>query len=90
MMLHRDSVDSDCDDSNECTIETCENNACTFSYEVSGTACDDGLFCTATSECDGAGTCAGSGSPCPPKDPVCCELADNCIAVGDDCSVAPT
>ena len=78
-------VDADCDDSNDCTIDTCVNNTCTFSNTASGTACDDGLFCTSASECDGNGTCVGSGSPCPSRFPVCCELTERCVAVGVSC-----
>ena len=78
-------VDADCDDGNDCTIDTCVNDACTVSNAASGTACDDGLFCTTTGQCDGAGTCVGSGSPCPSRSPVCCELTDTCVAVGVQC-----
>jgi hypothetical protein len=50
-----------------------------------GTGCDDGLFCTQTDTCNGSGTCAGAGNPCPGDDagPSC---NDSCDEGGDDCT----
>ena len=50
-----------------------------------GTPCDDGLFCTDADECDGNGTCVGSGNPCPLKAPKCCEDTDECVKVLQEC-----
>jgi YVTN family beta-propeller protein len=58
--------------------------------DVSGTSCDDGLFCTAIDTCDGAGTCVGSGNPCPGHNvgPNC---NDSCTeAGGGSCTAADT
>lgn len=72
-------ANADCDDGNDCTADTCTSNACSNDDEDSGTACDDGLFCTATDECDGSGTCVGSGNPCSAPASRCCEGTDTCI-----------
>jgi hypothetical protein len=46
--------------------------------------CNDGAFCTANDVCNGAGTCVGSGNPCPGADgdadcsETCNETADAC------------
>ena len=70
--------DSDCDDSNECTTDTCSSYECSHGSVPQGTPCDDGLFCTATDECDGNGSCVGSGIKCP-KFYTCDETSDQCI-----------
>jgi len=68
-----------CTDGNPCTTaDTCSSGTCSGTNESSGTPCDDGLFCTETDECDGSGTCVGSGDPCPARRPNCCELLDVC------------
>ena len=67
-----------CTDGNDCTADTCSSGTCSSTNESSGTPCDDGLFCTETDECDGSGTCVGSGDPCPARRPNCCELLDVC------------
>lgn len=47
-----------CDDGNtdagDCCSATCQ-------YEAEGSACDDGVVCTALDTCDGAGACAAGG-----------------------------
>jgi hypothetical protein len=35
-----------------------------WSFLSSGTTCDDGLYCTVTDTCNGAGACTGTGSRC--------------------------
>lgn len=71
-------TDSDCDDGNDCTVDTCAANSCTHTDAASGTPCDDGLFCTKTDQCDGAGVCAGTGNPCKVQLPACCEQTRTC------------
>ncbi len=48
-----------CDDGNtddgDCCSSTCQ-------YEVAGSACDDGVVCTAVDSCDGAGACQPGGA----------------------------
>jgi hypothetical protein len=69
-----------------CTMaETGQANG-TCANSMSGTSCSDSLFCTATDQCNGSGTCVGTGNPCsghnaPPScDDSCDESADNCLA----------
>ncbi len=71
-------TNNNCDDSNDCTTDTCNAGVCEHGNEPVGTTCDDGLFCTATDECDGSGTCVGTGSPCNPRRPYCCESLSIC------------
>ena len=67
--------------------ESCDeaNDDCLLPDAV-GTSCDDGFFCSLTDTCNGAGTCAGSGTPCVGPDgdndcqESCDENADMCIA----------
>lgn len=68
----------------ECVVGVCDEdtNGCVTEPLDEGVVCDDGLFCTTTDECDGAGTCAGvdlvcSGSTtCLPR--VCNEVTNSC------------
>jgi hypothetical protein len=76
----------DCSDDNVCTTDDCVPNdlgrACT--YENNTEPCDDGLFCTLTDQCDGSGTCAGSGSPC--GDDLDCTINEGCDDMMDRCT----
>jgi hypothetical protein len=76
-------LDSDCDDFNVCTDNTCNAGSCEYTNNTA--ACDDGLFCTVTDVCS-SGACAGSGNPCTAPD-VCSELLDACVGclVAADC-----
>ena len=70
---------ADCDDSSDCTTDTCNSGVCEYVDLSLGTSCDDGLYCTVTDECDGSGTCVGTGSPCSgPRNPFCCESQSTC------------
>jgi len=71
---------TDCNDNNECTTDTCTaDNACQYTNVASGTACDDGLWCTKTgSTCDGNGNCTGGGPRCPPGF-LCDEAGQQCF-----------
>jgi len=70
-------TDGHCDDADECTVDTCVANVCTFNPGPAGVTCDDGKFCTVGEECDGYGACAGGTSPCQPGEK-CCELWNDC------------
>jgi len=70
-------TDGHCEDADECTVDTCVANVCTFNPGPAGVTCDDGKFCTVGEECDGAGTCAGGTSPCQPGEH-CCKLWNEC------------
>jgi hypothetical protein len=50
----------DCDDSNECTDDTCDGASgdCVNTIDQTN-PCDDGDACTINDVCDGAGTCVG-------------------------------
>ncbi|UCE58164.1 MAG: DNRLRE domain-containing protein [Phycisphaerales bacterium] len=61
--------DTDCDDGNPCTDDTCNGSStCDYAYNTDG--CDDGDACTATDAC-ASGTCVGS-------DPVSCPPGEIC------------
>jgi len=71
--------DGDCEQI-ACQTGTCVDYACVYENAEQGTPCDDGMFCTDTDECDGNGSCVGSGTPCMlPLKPQCCECQALCI-----------
>jgi hypothetical protein len=72
-----------CSDDDLCTSDVCTAGVCSNPNAPSGTACDDGAFCTATDRCDGAGSCLGSGTPC--DDGVSC-TTDSCDELAARCS----
>ncbi len=59
-------VDADCDDGNDCTIDSCRGGACIANGTGVFDPCDDGSVCTVGDTCAGdrAGTCAGAGLAC--------------------------
>lgn len=64
---------------NPCQVCTPATSTTAWSAATNGTACNDGLFCTATDTCQ-AGVCTGSGSPCPDPSSTCvpfCDEAEN-------------
>lgn len=70
----------DCDDSNPCTSDSCEENNC--QYENNAAPCDDGLHCNGSDTC-GGGTCSvHAGDPCSEGG----ECADSCNEEGQSCS----
>jgi cysteine-rich repeat protein len=76
----------DCDDGNTAAGDCCAAD-CTF--EASGSACDDGTFCTADDACDGAGECLGGGdTDCDDSDictdDSCDEDAGTCVNTFDE------
>jgi hypothetical protein len=60
-----------CDDSNDCTTDTCSAiSGCSYSNVAAGQPCSDGVACTISETCDGSGQCvAGSldDALCPDK-----------------------
>jgi hypothetical protein len=56
----------------QCNTGVCTAGTCTASPVTDGTACNDGLACTATDVCT-AGTCTGSGDSCGPNATGCTE-----------------
>jgi len=70
-----------CTDGNDCTADACVAGVCTSTNEPVNTPCDDGLFCTKTDKCDGAGVCVGTGDPCKGQTPYCCEYTGTCTAL---------
>ena len=48
-------------------------------------ACNDGLFCTDTDRCNGAGACTGSGNPCPGSDNDC-DCSEHCSESANNCT----
>jgi hypothetical protein len=51
-----------CDDSIECTVDGCDENADSCTYSPSDTNCDDGLYCNGVETCDAQTGCT-SGDP---------------------------
>jgi hypothetical protein len=72
-----------CSDDDLCTTDVCTAGVCTNPNAPTGTACDDGAYCTATDRCDGSGSCLGTGSPCDDGQSctvdTCDELAGSCM-----------
>ena len=54
-----------------------------WTNKSAGSACNDGLYCTATDTCNGSGLCVGTGNPC--NDGKTC-TNDNCNESTDSCS----
>ncbi|MGB0716526.1 MAG: hypothetical protein ACPGXK_11640, partial [Phycisphaerae bacterium] len=84
-------VNTDCDDSDDCTDDTCDAGSCVYTDNTA--ACDDGDNCTELDSCDG-GVCAGTPvvcgptETCDPSDGVCkeCLIDADC----DDDNVCTT
>ena len=70
-----------CDDGNACTADTC-NDLWHCAFEpLTGTVCDDGLFCTIDDVCTD-GLCGGAANPC--SDEIECTV-DTCDDDQDAC-----
>ena len=68
--------ESDCDDENPCTDDTCDPTiGCVHTPNTE--ACDDGNVCTDADICDGAGECTGTPVICDDENP-CTD--DTCIS----------
>lgn len=66
LCVARCNTNADCNDSNQCTTDTCNTTlgTCAFVDVADQTPCDDGLFCSSNTRCIG-GACTGG-------DPVSC------------------
>ncbi len=72
-----------CADGMPCTSDVCTAGACTNPMAPTGTACDDGMFCTTGDTCDAAGTCTSGGvNGC--ADASACTV-DSCNEATDTC-----
>lgn len=75
-------VDAECDDSDDCTVDTCDQATCVSVPKSDGSGCDDGDDCTDADICTG-GTCAGTPIPdcCvdPCDDGLYCTEGDQCV-----------
>jgi hypothetical protein len=58
-----DGADTDCDDANFCTNDSCNEAADTCTNAPNSNPCDDELFCTTNDTCAG-GTCTGAPTNC--------------------------
>ncbi|HYC00528.1 MAG TPA: hypothetical protein VEC57_15450 [Candidatus Limnocylindrales bacterium] len=67
--------------------ESCDElaDACT-AVDAQGTPCDDGMFCTASDQCDGRGFCRGSGDPCTSGSGSDAACSDACDETANACS----
>lgn len=68
---------------NACLLCTSADSRTTWSPARSGTTCSDGLYCTTTDRCNGAGMCAGSARSC--SDMLAC-TGDFCDEAADRCA----
>lgn len=81
-------VNTDCDDGNPCTSDSCvvgtmSGNVCVSEAVADGTSCDDGLYCNGTDTCQ-SGTCTLGTPPCPDDSNEC---TDDCVEATDTCYV---
>lgn len=76
------TIDGDCDDGNECTIDRCTANACVYSADA-GAPCADAFYCNGDEVCNVLGLCApATARDC--DDTVGCTL-DSCDEFTDSC-----
>lgn len=75
-------VCASCADGNVCTNDVCSAGACSNPPAASGTACDDGQYCTVSDGCNGGGACTGATRNC--SDAYTC-TTDTCDEAGDRC-----
>ncbi|MBL8743698.1 MAG: hypothetical protein JNK04_21460 [Myxococcales bacterium] len=68
----------------DCNTGNCAAGG-TCGFQAAATACNDGLFCTATDACNAGGTCVGTGNPCVESDDSC---EDSCNEGANDCTAA--
>ncbi len=70
----------DCDDGNDCTVDTCSSYECLFDTEAALTLpCDDNDDCTIGETCNGSGEC--TGGVLDETNPAC-----SCLSKGVTCS----
>ncbi|MFT7580023.1 MAG: hypothetical protein ACI9MR_001690 [Myxococcota bacterium] len=82
-------VTSDCDDSDVCTIDSCDPQFGCRNAPNEGERCDDNSLCTLEDTCDDDGVCVGVAKPCQGDDACLvgtCNLANGgCQDVVLDC-----
>lgn len=66
----------DCDDGDDCTVDSCDLDTDDCVSVSSDSACDDGLFCNGVETCDQESGCAEGEDPCPNQ--LCDEAHDRC------------
>src|SRR4051812_49428400 len=54
------AVDTDCNDNDVCTTDTCKSNGSCQHGANAGVACDDGTTCTTNDVCKSNKSCAGT------------------------------
>ncbi len=80
----------DCDDTNDCTSDSCDPaTGCKHAKMPGGSPCDDGQPCSIGDKCDNAGFCV----PGAPKTPACVDsdvcTEDTCTEDGKACLFLP-
>lgn len=82
----RPGVPVDCDDGQDCTVDTCDEEDWRCIHTTADDACDDGQFCNGMEMCDFDAGCMNGPVPCP--DSLCRESDDRCVDCmsDDDCS----
>ena len=78
------TINDDCDDSNVCTTDVCNEGICEISNNT--IACDDGDSCTSGDVCSG-GSCSGTSVGCVYSDGCC---PSGCTASNDDDCSSPS
>ncbi len=68
-------TDTDCDDANPCTTDTCSEGDCVYANVTDGTPCDDDLWCNGDETCQ-AGTCQAGSRDCSDADVCTQDLCD--------------
>ncbi|MFN2424919.1 MAG: hypothetical protein ABR587_00580 [Candidatus Binatia bacterium] len=71
----------DCNDSNICTSDSCDEDLDAYVNVANALPCDDGLFCNGDDACTNGACAAHSGDPCLGGE-VC---GDSCNEIADDC-----
>lgn len=80
----------DCDDSNQCTTDSCDPSKGCIHEARDGQACDDGVFCNGADQCAGTQCKNTQGSsPCNGAATQCDETNDTCVGClkDEDCPV---
>ncbi len=79
------TVDGECDDGIDCTVDSCNTGTCLHSADDA--ICADGVFCNGTESCDPQNGCLSAGDPCPAAGLLCAEASTTCVEclVDGDC-----
>jgi hypothetical protein len=83
-VCHADGAD---DPANPCRECASSSNPAAWTDKAAGTPCDDGLFCTGSDACNGAGRCTAGGNPCVASCRACNEGADRCDMPDATCEI---